>query len=53
MCNPCSARSLTRLMPRNDDDDDIPNSLAAISKVPTAGWAQIAALGPADVCHLE
>ena len=23
VCNPCSARSLARLIPRNDDDDDV------------------------------
>eukprot|EP00439_Symbiodinium_sp_Y106_P007319 s2545_g1.t1 len=27
----------------NDDDDDVPNGLAAISKVPAAGWGQILA----------
>ena len=32
VCSPCSARSLARLIPRNDDDDDVPNGLGAITK---------------------
>ena len=58
VCNPCSARSLARLIPRNDDDDDDENrSCSGAVRIvnadgePCAGFVHVETLAVAP-CEL-